>query len=385
MDAESKEIARALESRDTAELEAQNRAFAQYVGEYKQLSLVPEAMRVLSLFRESRDPNEIASPSFQEIAHLLLDAKVLIPAEDPPRPAAWAAWGQAAYYYHFTSRKQEGQRFKYWRDESKQLEEKNSTEPFQPNYLRGGSRVPLPDPLHLEDGQSDGPSFYETLFRRQSIRSFNVNREIKLSQLSTLLFLVFGNLSCFNPRYKADIPDIGAGRFKSSPTGGGRTTTEAYVCSLNVADLAPGVYHYYAEEHFLELVQDGNFRPKLAHMCGDQACASLPAALIFYTATLDRMAWKYTDPRSYRNIFIEAGHFSQTLFLTAAWLGLGAFFLGALRDEEVEEFLQISPEREIPIGVSGIGALEEETRLFGRAVRNDLELWDLSYNRGSYI
>lgn len=79
--------------------------------------------------------------------------------------------------------------------------------------------------------------------------------------------------------------------------------------------------------------------------------------------------WKYKTPRGYRIVMKDVGHLSQTFYLVASWLKLGAFFTGHLKDELVEERLCIDKEKEIVCGLSGIGHISDEAQKHGRNFR----------------
>jgi hypothetical protein len=63
-----------------------------------------------------------------------------------------------------------------------------------------------------------------------------------------------------------------------------------------------------------------------------------------------------------RAVISEIGYTGQSAFLTAVWLGLGAFTTIALRDEIFEEVLSLDPLREPVFSVTGAGHLESEVQ-----------------------
>jgi nitroreductase len=80
---------------------------------------------------------------------------------------------------------------------------------------------------------------------------------------------------------------------------------------------------------------------------------------------VERSMWKYQTPRYYRAMCMELGHFSQTFYLVSTWLGLGAFFVGALREEPVEKEVGLDWTREIVLGANGAGAADLGARAAG--------------------
>ena len=61
-----------------------------------------------------------------------------------------------------------------------------------------------------------------------------------------------------------------------------------------------------------------------------------------------------------RAVIAEIGYTGQSAFLTATWLGLGAFTTMALRDEIWEDKLGLDPAREPVLSITGAGQLEAE-------------------------
>ena len=52
---------------------------------------------------------------------------------------------------------------------------------------------------------------------------------------------------------------------------------------------------------------------------------------------------------------MDSGHLSQTFYLTATHLGLGAFYTAAINDADVAERLRLPRGREAAIAISGVG------------------------------
>jgi SagB-type dehydrogenase family enzyme len=73
------------------------------------------------------------------------------------------------------------------------------------------------------------------------------------------------------------------------------------------------------------------------------------------TAVVARTAWKYRVPRAYRAFLLDAGHLSQSFLLIATALGLGAFCIGVISDNLIEEELNLDGISETVIFVVGVG------------------------------
>ena len=81
---------------------------------------------------------------------------------------------------------------------------------------------------------------------------------------------------------------------------------------------------------------------------------------------LQRVGWKYESPRAFRVVCQDVGHLSQTFYLVAAWLGLGAFVTGALRDEILEDRIGLDYRQEPVLLVNGVGLAAADATRLGR-------------------
>ncbi|HEX5754941.1 MAG TPA: nitroreductase family protein, partial [Arenimonas sp.] len=59
--------------------------------------------------------------------------------------------------------------------------------------------------------------------------------------------------------------------------------------------------------------------------------------------------------KAWRVLHLDVGHLSQTMYLAAADLGLGAFITAAINDREIDSMLELEPMREGCIAVVGFG------------------------------
>jgi putative peptide maturation dehydrogenase len=172
-------------------------------------------------------------------------------------------------------------------------------------------------------------------------------------QLGTLLELVYGCHGTLTFR-----EDVVALR-RTSPSAGGLHPIEAYPLVRDVAGLEPGLYHYAASDHCVELV-----RPLAASDVADlaeeltcgQSWFRSAHVLFVNVARFDRTFWKYRrHPRAYATLLLDAGHLSQTLYLVATELGLGAFVTAAINGANAEEALRLDPYSEGALAITGCG------------------------------
>jgi SagB-type dehydrogenase family enzyme len=144
--------------------------------------------------------------------------------------------------------------------------------------------------------------------------------------------------------------------FRTTPSAGGLYPIEIYPIANNIKDLEQGLYHYDIREHSLKFLKEGDFRRKVAEGCLDQNIAYTSAINFIWTAMIGRSQWKYLQ-RCFRYIYLDAGHIGQNFYLIAEALGLGACTIGALYDDELNQFLEIDGQTETAIYVGVVGKI----------------------------
>ncbi len=267
------------------------------------------------------------------------DRKVL-PAEKVM--AAWKDWNPAAGFFHFSTKD-----VVYEPDlaiATRELRAKAKSQPIPPpvkHYPRA-RQIALAAPKI----QSEFP---RVLLQRRTWRQF-LRRRVPLRTLGELLWLT-GRVQRWVP-----VPGIGRFALKTSPSGGALHAIEIYVLALRIKGLAPGIYHYAADRHRLELLKR-NVTPRyVTRYLPGQPWYEACAALFLMTARFPRPQWKYTFARSYRAVLLDAGHLGQTFLLAATWLGLAPFCSMALADSLLEKDLGVDGITESAIFAAGFGS-----------------------------
>jgi putative peptide maturation dehydrogenase len=212
--------------------------------------------------------------------------------------------------------------------------------------------TPLPPPLRRD--------FDQLLGRRRTCRNFDATATLPLADLSVMLHRVWGATGTRELAPGAVVVK------KTSPAGGGLHAVEAYLLACRVDGLAPGLYHYLPLQHALEPMQA--LAPVLAaehahrFLAGQHWFQDVPA-LVVMTARFDRLFWKYRrHTKAWRVLHLDVGHLSQTMYLSAADLGLGAFVTAAINDRDVDQALDLPPLREGALAIVGFGAPSAERR-----------------------
>ena len=205
------------------------------------------------------------------------------------------------------------------------------------------------------------------LARRKTCRNFDAVAEVSQHDLTIMLHRVWGAIGTL------ELAPGAVAVKKNSPAGGGLHAVEAYILAQRVEGLKPGLYHYLALRHALEPMQllDPSDAAAMAHrfVAGQHWFNKVPVMVIM-TVRFDRLFWKYRrHAKAWRVAHLDAGHLSQTMYLSAADLGLGAFVTAAINDHAIEQSLALAPMREGAIALVGFGPRA--------AVKTTLELDEL--------
>jgi putative peptide maturation dehydrogenase len=211
-----------------------------------------------------------------------------------------------------------------------------------------GSDYELPLP-----GESrDGP-LYRALTNRRTTRAFDPSTPMTLAQLDTVLRYVFGAHG-----YGRNVADVVCIK-RTSPSGGGLHPIDVYPIITNVDGVPAGIYHYNVREHALarlsELPPSEGRTLATRFMC-DQRHFGVAHVSFVMTARFYRNHWKYRrHQKAYAGILMDAAHLSQTLYLVAAELGLGAFITIAINSKDIERQLELDGVSEGVIAMTGCG------------------------------
>ncbi|MDA0782125.1 MAG: SagB/ThcOx family dehydrogenase [Rickettsiales bacterium] len=213
----------------------------------------------------------------------------------------------------------------------------------------------LPNPIPILDkyAEQNKNNFMSVLFGRRSTRRYS-DKPVSLEELGTILYLSWGATALMNNPLGDHFVR------KVSPSGGSLHPIEVYPVISNVEGLPPGCYHYSVKRHGLEQIIACNPKEWMGTACGGQEWIAECPVSFLTTAFLPRMAWKYDFSRAFRVVMADVGHTSQTLHLSAKWLGLGSFTTCATRDEIFEEYLGLDRLVEPVMMVNGIGHIEKD-------------------------
>jgi SagB-type dehydrogenase family enzyme len=213
-----------------------------------------------------------------------------------------------------------------------------------------GEKVFLPDPKldALEEVRLSA-----ALRERMTSRIFNGN-PISFEQLSTLLFCSFGLIHGeWQELVENNLRPLGIR--KAHPSGGGLHPVEAYILAFNVEGMMPGIYHYDVKGHHLTRVNAPCSYDHLKYILCGQFFAQGISVGVFLTAHFEKVWKKYVHSRSYKDVYLDAGHASQTFLLTATALNLRTWESAWFQDTEVASLLKIDGVSAAPLFFLAVG------------------------------
>lgn len=213
-----------------------------------------------------------------------------------------------------------------------------------------GARIPL---------ARIAPSDFDALLaRRVTCRNFDAQRRLPLALFAQVLQRVFA------AQAEVRVGDDTVFLKKNVPSGGGLHPMECYLIVQHVEGVAPGLYHYQAQEHALEPLPapDGgawtaeSLRAFVMDAVAQQHWFQDAHVLVLLSPRFDRTFWKYRHhAKGYRVVALEGGHLSQTLYLAATEAGLGAFITGAINEVALERAFGLDHVSQGALALCGFG------------------------------
>ncbi len=315
-------------------------------------SLTPESEYVLRWFRTWKELDSIAVHGKKYLgitAQLLKNGLLIVKNSDEDTHegkvmSAWEIWGNAASCFHFSSRANHDDVFLDLDENVIRKKEKilKSPQPSPVKDYLDCDFIPIPEYV---DPSFPERKFLEVLETRKSVRQFS-SQSISIAGLGKILTLSSGI-----KKIETDLAG-GVAVFKNSPSAGACSPFELYVYANRVDNLSPGLYHYTPNRNGLEFL-DSSFSLTL-HNLGGQPWLTECAALILFTAVVERSQWHYETCRAYRDVLIGLGHLSQTLQLAVSAIGYKSVFATAVCDEEIEQLIGLDV-GEVLLGTAAIG------------------------------
>lgn len=293
----------------------------------------------------------------EDTLRALLDAGLVLRADDASSPARrgdealrathWRALSAATHYFSRWEDVDTGDEatLSGYRSMPELREKLGAPPPTVREHGAAAARLALP--------VAPDTAFDALLRARVTCRNFDPERALPLPAFATMLRRVYG------AHAEVAIGDDTSVLKKLTPSGGGLHPTEAYVIAQHVDGIAPGLYHYHPVAHALEPIaamsRDAVRTFADAALAGQRYFAGAHA-IVAMASRFGRSFWKYRDhAKGYRAIVLDVGHLSQTLYLSATELGLGAFVTAAVNEKAIESAFGLDPLVEGPIALSGFG------------------------------
>lgn len=198
--------------------------------------------------------------------------------------------------------------------------------------------ISLPKPV-----VSGRVSLETAIFNRRSRRDF-VDVPVSLKQIGQILWAAQGVTADWGGR--------------TAPSAKSAYPLTLYLAAYRVDGLNAGIYKYIPGDlkavHQIALIESGNLKIEIGDAIGQNAAKGSPALLII-TGDMDKMAKAFDNKRIDSNVYLEAGHAAQNMYLEAESLGLGMVTMAGFDGNKVRSVVGI-PDNEtviyaIPLGV----------------------------------
>jgi len=191
----------------------------------------------------------------------------------------------------------------------------------------------LPEPSF-----DSGISLERCLAGRRSVRNF-IKATLSLREVAQLLWAAQGITS---PK-----------GYRTAPSAGALYPLKIHAVVGWVEELDPGAYLYNPSAHELLRTVATDLRSALARAALGQGAVQCAAVNFVISAVFERTTGKYGQ-RGIQYVHLDAGHAAQNICLQAHALNLGTVPVGAFRDRDVAELLQLKAD-EIPLYILPVG------------------------------
>ncbi len=214
----------------------------------------------------------------------------------------------------------------------------------QPPLTQGAEGLPiidLPDPKSM---QAPAIDLTQAINQRKSWRKYS-EQALTLSELSYLLWCTQGVKEV----------TIRPATLRTVPSGGSRHPFETYLLINRVEGLAPGLYRFVSVGHQLVPIDlSEGVSERITHAAGKQVFVQNSAVTFIWVAVAYRTVWRYQE-RGYRDLFLDAGHVCQNLYLAAEAVDSGCCAIASYDDDEINELLGLDGVEQFVIYLAALG------------------------------
>lgn len=174
---------------------------------------------------------------------------------------------------------------------------------------------------------------WNAMGNRRSRRNFEQG-PLSLVQLAYLCWITQG--------VQKSIVFNGDATLRPVPSAGAKHAIETMLLIRRVKGLQPGLYRYLPKEHALVLAQPWTekWEEEINHAFASNGFQRHSAVTFFWIAVPERIVWHHGQ-RGYRDLYLDAGHIGQNLYLAAEGLGLSACTICVFDDEKMKKLLAL--------------------------------------------
>jgi SagB-type dehydrogenase family enzyme len=172
--------------------------------------------------------------------------------------------------------------------------------------------------------------------------------EMSLEAVSAVLLLSAGITK------RLPLPSGSFMPFRAAACTGALYHIELYLVTGELPGLAAGVYQYGVHDNALRRLRDGDYRSVLARAADAEPAIGAARAVLVYTTTYWRNAWKYQD-RAYRHAYWDSGTIIANMLAVAGARGLAPSVVTGFRDAAVNELVGVDPATEAAVALVPFG------------------------------
>lgn len=159
---------------------------------------------------------------------------------------------------------------------------------------------------------------------------------LSFATLAALLSAGFGRLG----NVTSAAPNVAPLMHRLSPSGGARHPSEAYLAALSVDGLAGGWYHVRVDEPALERLDCPIDRDAIRRVLPGPYRAPFPVrAVLAISSIFERNMYRYREPRTFRTVFMDAGHLAASIETIGRSLGIQTYTHHGVDDAALEQML----------------------------------------------
>lgn len=173
----------------------------------------------------------------------------------------------------------------------------------------------------------------------------------QIPNLSTLTRLLYFSAGITK---RIEYPGLGAMYFRAAACTGALYHIELYLACGDLPDLEAGLYHFDPSDMRLDILRQGDYRRTLVDAAAEHPGLANAPVILIYTDVFWRNACKY-QAREYRHTFWDSGTILSHTLALAASHDLPHHLCMGFVDETVNRLLDLDTEREVTLGLLGIG------------------------------